>query len=367
MKRNWLLIAVGLVVAVLAVVAIACGDDDNGNGNGDANGNGNGNDVVTTGTLEEVLARGRLVCGVNDSVPGFGFVDADGNFSGFDIDFCRAIAAAVFGDPTLVDFIPLTAQARLTALQTGQIDVLVRNTTWTLSRDVSSGLSFATTTYYDGQGMMVRADSDFTSVDDLADSPVCVLQGTTTEQNLATRLPDSEPVGFEDNETLQTAFIEGRCDGWTSDKSQLAGRRSAFPEDEGGPDALVILTETFSKEPLGPLTRDADTPWYDIVNWVALGIILAEEKGITTANLAEHVANPGDVETASLLGASFEGGDIFDSGLGLATDFMQAVITAVGNYGEIYERNVTPIGIVREGTENALAEDGGLLYVPPWK
>ena len=214
MKRNWLLIAVGLLVAVLAIAAVACGDDDDGNGNGTeppSNGNGNGTTGTHEQTLADVLARGRLVCGVNNGVPGFGFVDADGNFSGFDIDFCRAIAAAVFGDPTLVDFIPLTAQARLTAVQTGQIDVLIRNTTWTLSRDVSSGLSFATTTYYDGQGMMVLADSGITSVDELADSPICVLQGTTTEQNLATRLPDSEPVGFEDNETLQVAFIEGRC------------------------------------------------------------------------------------------------------------------------------------------------------------
>lgn len=370
MSKRWMLGVIVTALLALAFVAAACDDDDDTDADPTAVPDAT-EDAPSAGShsqlLAEVQSRGRLICGVNDSVPGFGFVDPDGNFSGFDIDFCLAIAAAVLGDPSLVDFVPLDATARLTALQTGQIDVLSRNTTLTLSRDVSSGLSYATTTYYDGQGMMVRADSGFTSVDDLADSPICVLQGTTTEQNLATRLPDSEGVGFQDNDTLQEAFIAERCDGWTSDKSQLAGRRSAYPESEGGPEALTILTETFSKEPLGLLTIDNDNQWFDIVNWIVRGIILAEEKGITSANLADHVADPGDVETASLLGVAFEGGEIFDSGLGLDPTFMQAVIAAVGNYGEIYDRNVTPIGIEREGTANELAADGGLLFVPPWK
>ncbi|MCH8994271.1 MAG: amino acid ABC transporter substrate-binding protein [Chloroflexi bacterium] len=373
MKRTHLvLMALFLAIGAFAFIAIACGDDDDGDdGEPAATVVEPTDEAPTAGShsqiLADVQARGSLVCGVNDSVPGFGFVDPDGAFSGFDVDFCHAIAAAVLGDPDAVDFVPLTAQARLTALQTGQIDVLIRNTTWTLSRDVSSGLSYAITTFYDGQGMMVRTADGFTSVDDLADAEICVLQGTTTEQNLADRLPGSTGVGFEDNETLQAAFIEERCDGWTSDKSQLASRRSAFPESAGGPDSLVILAETFSKEPLGPLTIDNDDQWFDIVNWISIGLILAEEKGITSANMADFVADPGDAETARLLGVSFEGGDIFDSGLGIDSDFMQAVIAAVGNYGEIYDRNVAPIGIVREGTENALAADGGLLFSPPWK
>ena len=206
--------------------------------------------------LQAVQDRGELICGVNEAGPGFGFVQPDGSFAGFDIDYCRAVAAAVLGDAEAVQYVPLTAEARLTALQTGQVDVLIRNTTWTVTRDAGSALSFATTTFYDGQGIMVREADGFATVDDLADAAICTLQGTTTELNLSDRLPNAEAIGFEDNDTLQQAFIEGRCDGWTSDKSQLAGRLSEFPADAGGPESLVILEETFSKEPLGPVTID---------------------------------------------------------------------------------------------------------------
>ena len=374
MRTKWLLIGVALLMTVLAIGAIACSDDDdeNGNGNGDApngaqideNGNGDADDSI----LDTVLARGSLICGVNNSVPGFGFVDEDGNFSGFDVDFCRAIAAALFGDPDAVEYVPLTAEARLTAVQTGQIDVLIRNTTWTAGRDASSGLTFATTTFYDGQGMMVRTADGFETIDDLADARICVLSGTTTELNLADRLPGSEGIGYEDNDTLQTAFIEESCDAWTSDKSQLASRRSAYPEDAGGPDSLVILDETFSKEPLGPVTIDNDSQWSDVVNWIAIGIILADEKGITSENVAEFVADPDNAETARLLGVPFgDDAEVFDSGLGIDTAFMQNVIGMVGNYGELYETNITPIGIPRAGTLNASWLDGGLIYSPPWR
>ena len=366
----------GLALVGVLILSAACEDDgDNGDSTPAADTTPSANETAPTGQqpptggriLGQVQSRGELVCGVNDGVPGFGFVDAQGEFSGFDVDYCRALAAAVLGDADAVRYVPLTADARLTAVQTGQVDVLIRNTTWTISRDAQSGISFAMTTFYDGQGIMVREADGFGSVDDLANATVCVLQGTTTELNLADRLPNSTPLGFEDVETLQTAFVEERCDAWTSDKSQLAARRSAFPEAEGGPDSLVILEETFSKEPLGPATVDNDSQWFDVVNWTVIGTILAEEAGITSDNVADAAANPENIDVARLLGVPFEGGEVFDSGLGLEPTFMQDVIAAVGNYGEIYERNITPIGIERAETLNALWSDGGLIYGPPWR
>jgi general L-amino acid transport system substrate-binding protein len=323
-------------------------------------------------TLAAVQDRGTLNCGVNNAVPGFGFVDADGNFSGFDIDFCRAVAAAVLGDPDAVEFTELTAQQRFTALQSGEIDVLIRNTTWTSSRDGGESATFLTTTFYDGQGMMVRSDSGFTSIDDMADTSICVLSGTTTELNLATRMQalNYTPLTFEDNEQLQAAFIEGQCDGWTSDKSQLAGVRSAWPEDQGGPEALTILDETFSKEPLGPAVLDGDSQWAQIIDWVVLATIQAEEFGIDSTNV-DTFADSEDDGIRRLLGLEIttdEGTSVFDSGLGLSPDFAAQVIGAVGNYGEIYERNVgpgTPLGLERG--VNALWTDGGLLYAPPYR
>ena len=374
MRTKWLLIGVALLMTVLAIGAIACSDDDDDNGNGDTpngaqNGDNGDNGDADDSILDTVLARGELICGINNSVPGFGFVDEDGVISGFDTDFCRAIAAAVFGDTEAVEFSPQSAETRLPAVQTGQVDVLIRNTTWTLSRDVATGLTFATTTYYDGQGLMVRADAGFTSIDDLADATICVLTGTTTELNLADRLPGSTALGFDDNDTLQTAFIEDRCDGWTSDKSQLAGRLSQFPEEAGGPDSLVILEETFSKEPLGPVTIDNDATWSHVVDFVAIGMIVADELGVTSANVADMAANPPNVRVARLLGVAFgeEGAAAFDAELGINPQFMQDVISLVGNYDEVYEANVAAIGIPRAGTLNASWVDGGLIYAPPWK
>jgi general L-amino acid transport system substrate-binding protein len=366
-RRRLGLGALFVAIGMLAFIAIACGGEEEEATAPPADQQEAEQPPERGQILQEVMDRGQLICGVNDAVPGFGFVEPDGSFSGFDVDFCRAVAAAVLGDATAVQFVPLTAEARLTALQTGEIDVLIRNTTWTISRDASSGLSFATTTFYDGQGMMVRAADGFETIDDLEGATICVLQGTTTELNLADRLPNSTPLGFEDNETLQAAFIEERCDGWTSDKSQLAARRSAYPESAGGPESLVILDETFSKEPLGPLTIDNDSQWFDVVNWTAIGMILADEKGITSQNIDDFIADPGDAETARLLGVSFEGGEIFDPGLGISPDFMQDVIRQVGNYDEVYQANITPIGIPREGTLNASWLNGGLIYAPPWR
>jgi general L-amino acid transport system substrate-binding protein len=348
-----------LAVAALGVLAFACGEEEGGDGAAGGN------------TLSAVLDRGELVCGVNDAVPGFGFAQPDGTLAGFDVDFCRAIAAAVFGDAESVEFTPLTAAARFEALGAGEIDVLIRNTTWTADRDSNLNADFAITTFYDGQGMMVRRDSGISTLEDMANATVCVLQGTTTELNLDDRFRAGNiaytPLTFEDNDTLEQAFIQERCDGWTSDKSQLAARRSAFPEEAGGPDALVILAETFSKEPLGPVTRDNDSEWQDVVNWVAIGMVLAEEMGVNSGNVEQMAANPPNPDVARLLGVSFEGGEVKDFGFGIPTDFMQKVITQVGNYGEVYEKNLVPIGLERAGTLNALVQDGGALYAPPMR
>jgi general L-amino acid transport system substrate-binding protein len=322
--------------------------------------------VMESERLAAVRDRGRLICGVNSSVPGFGFVNAEGQNVGFDIDICRAIAAAIFGDPGAVEFRPVTAAERFTALQTNEIDVLSRNTTWTFGRDVELGTDFGPTTFYDGQGMMVRADSGFTSLDDMGGATVCVLAGTTTEGNLAdafnSRGLEYESLVLDTGDATAAAYDEGRCDGLTSDKSQLAGLRTTLtnPEDH------IILPETMSKEPLGPVWAHGDQQWGDLVSWVVYSLIIAEEKGITQANVADMAATtPEDPETARLLGIEGEFGAL----LGLEPDFVVDVISAVGNYGEIYERHLGPAGtnIPREGTLNALWTDGGMIYAPPWR
>jgi general L-amino acid transport system substrate-binding protein len=387
MKRSTLLAA----LAVLALVVAACTEAADTTTTAPTNGDeptttsppeAGGEETTTTAApgpapggdvLAAVQSRGALNCGVNDAVPGFGFVDEAGEFVGFDIDYCRAVAAAVLGDPDAVEFLPLTAEQRFTALQSGEIDVLIRNTTWTATRDGSEGATFLTTTFYDGQGMMVTADSGFTSIDDMTDTSICVLSGTTTELNLATRMAGitHTPLTFEDTEQLQAAFVAGQCDGWTSDKSQLAGVRSAWPEGEGGPDALVVLEETFSKEPLGPVVRDGDSQWAQIIDWVVIVTIEAEELGIMSDNL-DTFGDTDDEGIRRMLGLEIEDADgnvsIFDPGLGLEPDFAADVIAAVGNYGEIYDRNVGPdtaLGLDRG--VNALWTDGGLLYAPPYR
>jgi general L-amino acid transport system substrate-binding protein len=371
------------LIALLVVLGAACTSDGDGDEGEEAelpdatepiaadteDAAAGGGDATGGQTLQAVQSRGTLNCGVNDAVPGFGFTDEEGNFSGFDIEFCRVIAAAVLGDSEAVEFRPLTAEQRFTALQAGEVDVLVRNTTWTASRDGTEGAQFAATTFYDGQGMMVRADSEFETLEDMQDTDICTLSGTTTELNLSSRFGAGdiayEPVPFEDNETLQQAFEEERCDGWTSDKSQLAGVRSVWPE---GPDALRVLDETFSKEPLGPAVRQGDQQWLDAVNWAVMATIQAEEFGITSENLAEFDSTD-DPEIARFLGQEDpEEGTVFDPGLGLEPDFSRTIVEQVGNYGEIYDRNVgsgSDLGLER--TENALWTDGGLLYAIPYR
>lgn len=353
-------LALAACVIGLAVLATACPG-------------GGGDD---SGVLGQVIDRDTVRCGVNDAVPGFGFLEGD-TYSGFDIEFCRAVAAAVLGDPDKVDFTALTAEQRFTALQAGEIDVLIRNTTWTASRDGTEGAAFTTTTFYDGQGMMVEADSTYNTLEDMDGTTICVLSGTTTELNLAAQFEardiDFEPLSFRDNETLQSNFAEGRCDGWTSDKSQLAGIRSNWPEGEGGPEALRILEETMSKEPLGPVVRDGNSDWLDAVNWTVNATIQAWEFGITSANVDQIRGDTDDPEIRRFLGQAVEAEEgaeaaPFDAGLDLPTDFAYQVIKQVGNYQEIYNRNVgpdTPLGL--EPGVNNLWTEGGLLYAAPYR
>jgi general L-amino acid transport system substrate-binding protein len=364
------------VLALFALVLGACSSSDDGGDDSAEDTDDSTEETVELtqdgGKLAAVQDAGTLVCGVNEGVPGFGFLEEDGSYSGFDVEYCQVIAAAVLGDPAAVEYVPLAADARFTALQSGEIDVLVRNTTWTATRDGSEGAEFATTTFYDGQGMMVKADSGFGSIDDMGGTTICVLGGTTTELNLASRFGaaglEYEPLTFDDNEVLQQSFQQGQCQGWTSDKSQLAGVRSAYPDADGGPDSLVILEETFSKEPLGPVVADGDTEWFDAVNWAVIATIQAEEFGIDSTNIDTFLESE-DPEIRRFLGVG--GGEddaIFDPGLGLEVDFAQTVIREVGNYAEIYDRNVGPdtaLGLDRG--VNALWTDGGLLYPPPYR
>jgi len=318
------------------------------------------------GRLADVQARGQLICGVNGALPGFSFLDeATGDYTGFDVDFCRAIAAAVLGDADAVEFRNVTTDQRGPLLQSGDIDVLIRNTTWTVSRDTSWGL-FGPTTFYDGQAIMVNSTlTDATTIDDLAGATVCVQSGTTTELNLTDRLGDSiTPQVFPEIDPTYAAYEEGRCDAVTSDRSQLVARRTAFEN----PDDHVILEEVMSKEPLGPVAPLGDDQWFNVVKWVVYATIEAEEQGITADNVADTVETSDNPVVQRLLGVTPEGAEPFESGLGLEPDWAVNVISAVGNYGEIYERNLgagTPFELERG--LNSLWTDGGLLYAPPYR
>jgi len=316
-------------------------------------------------TLAAVQARGNLICGVNGQLPGFSFLDPNGDMLGFDADFCRAVAAAVFGDATKVEFRPLTTQERFTALQTGEIDILMRNTTWSLVRDTELGLNFVGTTFYDGQGILVPADSGFTSLSDLEGGTICVQKGTTTELNLADQMAVNgvtyTPATFDDVNQTYGAYAEGRCDAATSDKSQLSSVAKGVLPD---PDAHVIMDVTLSKEPLGPVVRHGDDQWFDIVKWTVFATFAAEDYGVDSANVDDQLATATNPEIRRLLGAE---GDLGPK-LGLTTDFAFNIIKLVGNYEEIYNRSLgegTPTFIPRG--LNSLWTDGGLLYTPPFR
>ncbi len=316
-------------------------------------------------TLKAVQARGNLICGVNGQLPGFSFLDPQGNFSGFDADFCRALAAAIFGDPSKVEFRATTTQERFTVLQTGEIDVLIRNTTWTLVRDTELGLNFTATTFYDGQGIMVPKDSGIAALQDLEGGTICVQKGTTTELNLADVMATEgisyTPAVFDDVNATYGAYAEGRCDAVTSDKSQLSSVAKGLLPD---PDNHVILDVTLSKEPLGPVVRHGDDQWLDIVKWTIFATFAAEEYGISSANVDEIRSSTENPEIKRLLGLE---GDL-GAKLGLSNDFAYNIIKLVGNYGEIYDRSLgegTPTFIPRG--LNSLYTNGGLLYSPPFR
>jgi len=315
-----------------------------------------------------VQAAGTLECGGNDTLPGFGIIDAEGEFNGFDIDFCRVVAAAVLGDADAVNFTPLVAAQRFPTLQSGEIDVLIRNTTWTASRDGSEGATFLHTTFFDGQGFMVRADSGISSLDDISDATICVLQGTTTLLNMNAVLGDMgipfTPVEFESNDELNPAFQAGQCEVWTSDASQLAAFAASIDIETS------ILPEIISKEPLGPVVADGDTQWAQQVNWATMATIQAWEYGISSENIDDFMDSE-DSGIRRFLGLPIEGDDgtsaVFDAGLGLDPEFAQNIIRQVGNYEEIFERNLGPISLNLGGSPNDLWTNGGLQYVPPFR
>lgn len=311
--------------------------------------------------LNSVQSRGTLVCGVNGQLPGFSFVNESGEYSGLDVDVCRAIAAALFDDPDAVEYRNLSAQERFTAVQTGEVDVLSRNTTDTISRDTSVGLEFAPTVFYDGQGMLVSRASGFTTLEDLAGASICVQAGTTTELNLADQMRkrgvEYTPVVFDDEDALYAAYASGRCQGATSDRSQLTARRTTLPS----PDDHVVMDVVLSKEPLAPAVVNGDTNWSDAVKWVVYALIQAEEFGITSENI-DTFQNTEDPNIQRFLGLEGNLGE----DMGLSNDFAARAIRAVGNYGEIYERNIGEPFDLERGP-NELWTEGGLMYSPPFR
>lgn len=319
--------------------------------------------IGMAGTLDDVKAKGFIQVGVNGDLFGFGKPDEKGVWKGLDVDTARAVSAAVFGEADKVKYTPLTAKTRFTALQSGEIDLLTRNATQTLSRDTDLGLNFAHVNYYDGQGFLISKDLGVTSAKELEGATVCVLPGTTTEQNVAdyfrVQKMSMKPVVIESTAELSKAFFAGRCDVMTSDASQLAGIRAVAPN----PQSYTILPEIISKEPLAPAVRHGDDQWLDIVNYSVMAMIEAEELGITSANVDEMKASE-DPKVKRFLGVTEGNG----KALGLSEDWAYNIIKLVGNYGEVFERNVgvnTPLMIERG--LNALWTNGGLMYTPPFK
>jgi len=310
--------------------------------------------------VNTIKDRGKVVCGSRTDLAGFGELDADGRNVGFDIDLCRAIAAALLDDPEAVEFVPLSAAERGPALQTGEVDILSRNATWTSTRDAQWG-NFTAVWFYDGQGYMVPVASGITTIEELDGATVCVTSGTTTELNLADsfrqRGLEFTAVTFEDTATVYSTYEEGRCDATTSDKSQLASVRQGF----ANPDEHLILDITISKEPLTPAVPQGDDQWFDIVKVVIWGLINAEELGVTQSNV-EEMKSSDNIEVRRLLGSEGEWGQ---SDLGLPADAIAKAVTAVGNYGEVYERYIGADGLNIPRGPNALWTDGGLIYAPP--
>ncbi|MDE0304803.1 MAG: amino acid ABC transporter substrate-binding protein [Albidovulum sp.] len=320
--------------------------------------------TVLAGTLDDVMAKGHLQCGTNTGLVGFAAPDENGVWEGFDVAYCRALAAAIFGDPMAVKFTPLTGKTRFTALASGEIDVLSRNTTWTFSRDVDLKQTFVGINYYDGQGFMAKKSLGVSSAHELGGASVCIQTGTTTELNLADFFRSNgmeyDPIPIETNAEAREQFFADACDVYTTDRSGLAATRASHED----PDSLVVLPEIVSKEPLGPLVRHGDDQWADIARWVLNALVSAEELGITAANAMEMAEGTNNPEINRLLGSEGNFGEM----IGLPGDWAVHAIMARGNYEEIFEAYIgvnTPIGLVRG--VNALWTDGGLIYSPPFR
>ena len=320
--------------------------------------------AALAGTMDDVKARGKLNCGVTTGLVGFASPDANGEWEGFDVGVCRAVAAAVLGDPSAVEFVPTTGKTRFTALASGEIDMLARNTTWTFSRDVDLKFEFTGVNYYDGQGFMAPKDLGVSSAKDLDGATVCIQTGTTTELNLADFFRSNnmsyEPVPVETGSEAVTNYMAGACDVFTTDRSALAARRANMEN----PDEHVVLPEIVSKEPLGPLVRHGDNNWGDVVRWTLNALITAEELGVTSANLEEMSKGTNNPEMNRLLGSEGTLGEM----LGLDAEWAKRAIAVSGNYGEIFENNIgesTNIGLARG--VNAKWTDGGLIYSPPFR
>ncbi|WP_408904318.1 amino acid ABC transporter substrate-binding protein [Pararoseomonas sp. SCSIO 73927] len=313
-------------------------------------------------TLDAIKARGTLVCGVNTGLAGFAQPNSQGVWQGFDVEYCRALAAAIFGDAGKVRYVPTTAQSRFTALQSGEIDLLARNTTWTLSRDTSLGLDFTGVNFFDGQGFMVKTSTGVKTARELNGATICVQPGTTTEQNLtdwarANRVQFT-PVVIERLEELVGAYAAGRCDAYTTDVSGLAATRSSQPN----PAEHTILPDVISKEPLGPLVRHGDQRFADLVRWVHFALVASEELGITQANVAQTAANDTRPEVQRMLGRNGGLGQM----LGVSNDWVVNVLRATGNYGEVFARHLQPIGIQR-GPNALWTTPGGQQYAMPFR
>jgi general L-amino acid transport system substrate-binding protein len=360
-----------VLLIALALVAAACGDDDAETTETSAATTettaASGGDTGQTGdgTLATVQARGVLKCGVSGAATAFSEQQPDGSATGFDADYCRYIAAAVLGDSTAVEFTFLTAAERFTAVQTGAVDVLIRNTTWTQSRDTDVGMDFAPTTYYDGQQVMARESAGFTSasqITDLEGAVVCTNAGTTTEKNItevtAALGVNIELNTYEDSNQWMDAFLAGACDAVTTDGSGLVGRKAT--QQPAGENFVIFPAFPISKEPLGPVTLQNDSQWLDVVKWAVFSSILFDEKGITSDNAAASTGSE-DGEVVRLLGGDGE----LQTAMGLSADAWLNAVTQVGNYDEIFTRNLVPVGISREGSANASYLDGGLIYAPP--
>jgi general L-amino acid transport system substrate-binding protein len=361
MKKSLTLLLSIFMVAVLALAG--CSSEEAGTETPAEDTTGETPAASGESLLDTIKSKGKLMAGVNDTLPGFGYVGTDGKNTGFDIDFAKAIAAGILGDSEAIEFRPLSAQERFTAVQTGEVDVLVRNTTWTTNRDTEVGLNFAPVTFYDGQGLMVPVDSGINSIADLEGARIGVETGTTTELNLADQMRAAgvnyEAVVFDNADAVVAAYESGSIDAWTTDKSGLVSRQSIMAD----PSAHKILEENLSKEPLGPSVKGGDDKLYDAVTWIVFATIQAEEFGITSANVDEFLSSD-NPEIKRLLGTE---GNLGEQ-LGLANDFAYQVIKQVGNYGEIYDRHLGADSVFKlDRGLNALYTDGGILYSPPFR